>query len=65
VVSGFDPYHHLWQGGTPTKHAGVIHTPWAMLLALGFCAILLGGEWHVPPPPPQKCLFYNACLVLK
>jgi hypothetical protein len=46
VVSGFDPYHRLWQGITPTKHIDVIPTPWAMLLALGFCTILLGDEWH-------------------
>ena len=56
VVSGFDPYHRLWQGITPTERAGVIPTPWAMPLVLGFRAILLGDEWHVPPPPPRKCL---------
>ena len=54
VVSGIGPYHHLVRADAPAEHAGVILTPWAMQLALGLGAILLVGEWHVPPPPPQK-----------
>ncbi len=60
VVSGFDPYHRLWQGGTPTERVGAIPTPLAMPLALGFRTILLGDEWHVPPPPPPKGVDYPA-----
>ena len=65
VVSGFGPYHHLVHADAPAERAGVILTPWAMPIALGLGAILLVGEWHVPPPPPQKCLFSKACLVIK
>jgi len=60
VVSGFEPYHRLVHAAAPTECAGVIPTPWVMPLTLGFGAILLGGEQHVPPPP-QKCLFSKAC----
>jgi len=38
VVSGFDPYY------AQTERAGVILTPWAMPLTLGFGEILLGGK---------------------
>ena len=44
VVSGFGPYHHLVRADAPTKHAGIILTPWVMPLALGLGAILLGGK---------------------
>jgi hypothetical protein len=45
VVSGFGPYHCLVHADTTTERAaGVIPTPWAMPLMLGFGAILLGGE---------------------
>jgi hypothetical protein len=62
VVSGFGPYHRLVHAD---ERAGGIPTPWAMQLKLGFGAILQEGEYHVPPPPPQKCLFSKACLVIK
>ena len=55
VVSGFGPYHRLVHDDAPTGHAGVILTPWAMPIVLGLGAIHLGGEWHVPPPPPCIC----------
>jgi hypothetical protein len=54
VVSGFGPYHRLVHADAHTERAGVIPTPWAMLLTLGLGAIILVGEWHVPPPPPRK-----------
>ena len=65
VVSGFGPYHHLVHADAQTERAGVIPTPWVMQLTLGFGAILQEGEYHVPPPPPRKCLFSKACLVIK
>jgi hypothetical protein len=55
VVSGFGPYHRLVHDDAPTGHAGVILTSWAMPTVLGLGAIHLGGEWHVPPPPPCIC----------
>jgi hypothetical protein len=65
VVSGFEPYHRLVHADAQTERAGVIPTPWVMQLALGFGAILQEGEYHVPPPPPRKCPFSKACLVIK
>jgi len=65
VVSGFDPYYHMVHDDAPTERADVIPTPWVMPLALGFGAILWGGKYHVPPPPPQKCLFSKASLVIE
>ena len=62
VVSGFGPYPRLVHDDAPTKRAGVILTPWVMPLTLGLGTILLGGEWHVPPPPPRKCHFSISCL---
>jgi hypothetical protein len=47
VVSYFGPYHRLVHGDAPTKHAGVIITPWVMPLALGLGEIHLGGDWHL------------------
>ena len=44
VVSGFGPYHRPVHADAPAQRAGVIPTPWAMPLTLGFGAILLGGE---------------------
>jgi len=52
VVSGFGPYHCLVHADAQTEPVGVIPTPWAMLLTLGFGAILPEGKYHVPPPPP-------------
>jgi len=63
-VSSFGPYHRLvHHGDAPSKHAGIvlIPWPWAMPLALGLNAILLGGEWHMPSPPPRKCQF--SCML--
>ena len=34
----------MGHANAPTEHVGVIPTPWAMPLTLGFGAILLGGE---------------------
>jgi hypothetical protein len=34
VWSGFGPYHGLWCEDAPTKHIGVIPTPWTMMHAL-------------------------------
>ena len=64
-VSGFGPYHPPVHADAPAQRAGVIPTPWAMQLTLGLGAILQEGEYHVPPPPPRKCLFLKACLVIK
>jgi hypothetical protein len=44
VVSGFGPYHPPVHADAPAQRAGVIPTPWAMPLMLGFGAILLRGE---------------------
>jgi hypothetical protein len=44
VAGGFGPYHCLWQGATPTKRTGVIHTPWAMPPVLGLGSIHQGGQ---------------------
>ena len=44
VVSGFGPYHCLVHADAPAQRAGVIPTPWAMPLMLGFGTILLGDE---------------------
>ena len=44
VTSGFGPYHGLWLDETPTKHIGVIPTPWTMTRALGFAEILQAHE---------------------
>jgi hypothetical protein len=55
VVSDFGPYHpRLVHSDTHTERAGVIPTPWVMLLTLGFGAILPEGKYHMPPPPPRK-----------
>ena len=49
VVSGFGPYHRPVHANAPAQHAGVIPTPWAMPLTLGFGAILLGGTTSEMP----------------
>jgi hypothetical protein len=36
VFSGFGPYHGLWHGNAPTKHIGVMPTPWTMADVLDF-----------------------------
>ncbi len=40
VTSGFDPYHGLWLDDAPSKHIGIMLTPWTMTDALGFVKIL-------------------------
>ncbi len=44
ATSGFGPYHGLWHDYAPTKHIGVIPTPWAMMDALGFVESLQAHE---------------------
>jgi hypothetical protein len=44
VTSGFGLYHGLWHDDAPTKHIGVILTPWTMTRALGFVEILQAHE---------------------
>jgi hypothetical protein len=44
VMSGFGLYHGLWIDDPPTKHIGVILTPWMMTCVLGFVEILLVHE---------------------
>jgi hypothetical protein len=41
VWRGFGPYHGLWLDDTPTKHIGIIPTPWMMTHALGLGICLL------------------------
>ncbi len=40
VMSGFGPYHGLRLDGAPSKHIGIMLTPWTMTDALGFIKIL-------------------------
>ncbi len=40
VTSGFGPYHGLWLDDAPTKHIGVMLTPWMMTDVLGLVEIL-------------------------
>ena len=44
VMSGFGPYHGLRLDDAPTKHIGLIPTPWTMMPALGFVDILQAHE---------------------
>jgi hypothetical protein len=39
MTSGFGLYHGLWLDDTPTKHIGIISTPWTMMDALGLVQI--------------------------
>ncbi len=48
VTSCLGPYHGLWLDDAPTKHIGIIPTPWTMTRALGFAEILQAHEWLVP-----------------
>jgi hypothetical protein len=50
VVSYFGPYHRLVHGDAPTKHAGVIITPWGAT-----------GTWSYVPSPhhPVFVRFYG------
>jgi hypothetical protein len=47
-----------------TKLTSVILTPWVMPLALGLCAIHLGGKWHMPPPLPTSSSFLSITVKL-
>ncbi len=49
VQSSFGPYHGLWRWYTPTKHIGVIPTPWATLPALDSGTVHGVGEHYAPP----------------
>jgi hypothetical protein len=39
AFSGFGLYYGLWHDDTPTKHIGVMPTPWMMADALGLVLI--------------------------
>jgi len=57
--SGFDPYLGMWLDDAPTKHIGVIPTPWAMADALDFVEILQAHEYLVPPHTAFFVTFWN------
>ena len=42
--SGFGPYHGMWLDDAPTKHIGIIPTPWMMTRVLGYVKILQAHE---------------------
>jgi hypothetical protein len=40
MMGSFGPYHGLWLDDAPTKHMGVVLTPWAVTDALVLVKIL-------------------------
>jgi hypothetical protein len=44
VTSAFGPYHGLWLDDAPTKHIGIMLTPWMMTDALGLVEVLQAHE---------------------
>jgi hypothetical protein len=44
ALSGFGPYHGLWHDNAPTKHIGIMSTPWTMEDALGLVRIRQAHE---------------------
>jgi hypothetical protein len=61
ATSGFGPYHGVWLDDAPTKHIGIIPTPWVMTDALVFAKILQAHGYLMPPQTEFFCDFLE-CL---